>query len=265
MLTKEEYEAKRQARYDRYVAAAEKAQRESDANWKQASLMADFIPFGQPILIGHHSEKRDRNYRARIESKHRKGYELHQKAAEYRSRAESIQENDAIFSDDPSATEKLSDKITKLEELQAMYKTVNAAYKKFIKNPATLDACTLPEEYKAIIRSFKPEWSGDSPIPSYRLTNNNANIRRLKERAQVVERKQAMRDEDLEINGVRIEGRPSENRIRLYYGKRVDLDTFRLLKQHGFRVLRSEGEGAFSAYYNNNALYFIKTHIKAQS
>ena len=23
------------------------------------------IPFGQPILIGHHSEKRDRNYRRR--------------------------------------------------------------------------------------------------------------------------------------------------------------------------------------------------------
>jgi hypothetical protein len=109
MYTKEEYEAKRQARYERLLAASERTQAESNSNWSQASAMAKEIPFGQPILVGHHSERADRNYRAKIESKHRKGYELHQKATELASRAESIQRNNAIFSDDPEAVEKLSD------------------------------------------------------------------------------------------------------------------------------------------------------------
>jgi hypothetical protein len=60
-----------------------------------------------------------------------------------------------------------------------------------------------------------------------------------------------------EVNGARVEWRAGENRIRVYFGKRVDLDTFKALKRHGFRVLRSEGEGAFSAYYNRNAADFI--------
>lgn len=64
-------------------------------------------------------------------------------------------------------------------------------------------------------------------------------------------------DKDEEVNGARVEWRAGENRIRVYFGKRVDLDTFKALKRHGFRVLRSEGEGAFSAYYNRNAADFI--------
>ena len=53
--------------------------------------------------------------------------------------------------------------------------------------------------------------------------------------------------------------------IRVFYPGRVDLNTYKALKQHGFRVLRSEGEGAFSAYYNNNAAYFVKTYIRKQA
>ena len=261
MLSIQEYEAKRQARYDRLLAAAEKAEREGSANHNQANSMAQCIPFGQPILVGHYSEKRDRNFRARIENKFRKGYELHQKAEEYKSRAQSVQDNTAIFSDDPEATDKLSEKIAKAEADQTLWKSINAAYKKFLKNPASLDMCELSEGMKKVIREFKPEWSHDLPIPAYRFTNNNANIHRMKERAQVVARKQAAEDKTEEINGVKIEYSPSENRIRIFYPARVPLETYQALKQHGFRVLRSAGEGAFSAYYNNNALYFIKTYI----
>jgi hypothetical protein len=35
----------------------------------EARAMADAIPFGQPILVGHHSERRDRSYRARMAGK----------------------------------------------------------------------------------------------------------------------------------------------------------------------------------------------------
>jgi hypothetical protein len=115
MYTQEEYNQRRQDRLERLQAAADKAATESAATWKQASLMASVIPFGQPILVGHHSEQRDRNYRARIESKHRKGYELYQKAEYYRERAQGVESNTAIFSDDPSATDQLTARIAELE------------------------------------------------------------------------------------------------------------------------------------------------------
>lgn len=263
MLTKEEYERKRQARYERLIAAAEKAGAASAQSLKDARAMADVIPFGQPILVGHHSEKRDRNYRGRIENKYRRGFELAQKAEEYRSRAASVEANTAIYSDDPEATEKISDKLADMLKEQAIYKAVNAAHKKYLKDPASLDKSDLPDEWKNTIRNYTPQYSWEPhPIPPYRLTNLSANIRRMKQRAAVVEKKQAMQDEDFEINGIRVEGRPGENRIRLYYPARVDRETFDLLRRHGFRVLRSAGEGAFSAYYNNNARYFVQTHVR---
>jgi len=257
MLTKQEYEDKRQARYERLLAAAEKAERESQARRDHAHQMAECIPFGQPILVGHYSEGRDRNFRARIDSNFRKGFELYERSQELKSRAKSIEDNTSIFSDDPEATEKIGDRIAKLEALQEQYKAVNVAYKKFLKDPASLDTSNIPESTKTLLRNFKPEWSGDKPIPAYRLTNNNANIRRLKERAQVVERKQATADSEQVINGVRIEYVPSENRVRLHFPcARVSHETYKELQHAGFR--HSKTLECFSAFYNANAKYYAE-------
>jgi hypothetical protein len=258
MLTIEEYEAKRQARYERFAAAAEKAEAESAQQWKQARLMADVIPFGQPIHVGHYSEGPDRRYRARIESKHRKGYELHKKAEYYRSRADSAQDNTAIMSDDPSAVSKLTAKVEELEAEQREMKRINAALRK----GADFDTLEMSETHRAELLSverhqayYQPRQKG---FPPYALSNLSAKIRTAKERAQRVESKQAIPDKDERIGNVRIEWRAGENRIRIFYPGRVDLATFKKLQRHGYKVLRSEGEGAFSAFYNNNAAYFVK-------
>lgn len=62
------YEAKQEARRERLVIAAGRASAESVERYNAASKMAEVIPFGQPILVGHHSERRDRNYRSKISS-----------------------------------------------------------------------------------------------------------------------------------------------------------------------------------------------------
>lgn len=256
-MTPEEYAAKREARYNRLIAAAEKAEKESTAAWNQARSMAEVIPFGQPILIGHHSERRDRNYRARIESKHRRGYELHQRAEELRSRAEAAQNNNAIFTEDPEAAAKLGDKVSILIEVQERYKAINAAHKKYLKNPASLDACDLTDAEKEIIRNYVPTYSWTPhPIAPFTLTNLSAQIRTAKKRAAQVEKQQAIPDKDETIDTIRIEWRPSENRIRVIYPARVDLATFKKLRQHGYKAMKETGH--FSAYYNNNAAWYIK-------
>jgi len=265
MLTIEEYEAKREARYQRLINAAERAQREGEASQNQARAMADVIPFGQPILVGHHSEKRDRNYRASIHNKFRKGFELAKKAEEYKSRAANMEANDAIYSEDPQAVGKLESKLETLLKEQAEMKRINSALRKGA-DFATLE---MSEEHRKELLSVAKHQAYYNPLtkgfPPHMLTSINAKIKTAKQRAEQVEKKQAMKDEDFTANGVRIEGRPSENRIRVFYPGRVDAETFKALKQHGFRVLRSEGEGAFSAYYNNNALYFVKNRIMKAS
>jgi hypothetical protein len=263
MLTREEYESKRQARYDRLIAAGDKAQAEGENARRQSDEMASVIPMGQPILVGHHSEGWDRRYRERIHAKMRKGWELQQKADYYRQRAASAEKNDAIMSDDPDAVSKLTAKIEKLEAWQETMKKINKAHTAYTKNPASLDKSDLPEPAKKVIRDYVPQYTWEPhPFPPYALQNNNANIRRLKERAQVVERKQSAKDWTEEINGATIEYIPTENRIRIDFGGRVEYDLYKQLKAHGFRVLRSAGEGVFSAYHNNNAIHFIKTYIK---
>ena len=86
----ERLEAKRERaeeRAERYTEYAENAATRGDARLERARGMADGIPFGQPILVGHHSEKRDRAYRGRIHNNFAKGFEEHQKARHYEEKA----------------------------------------------------------------------------------------------------------------------------------------------------------------------------------
>ena len=48
--------------------------------------MASAIPFGQPILVGHHSEGRDRRYRDRIHNTFGKAFATMDKADYYEER-----------------------------------------------------------------------------------------------------------------------------------------------------------------------------------
>ena len=81
---------KADAKSAKYEQWADSHQRKADQRLGTARSMASVIPFGQPILVGHHSEGRDRRYRARIDNNFRKAFEEKTRADELRRRAESI-------------------------------------------------------------------------------------------------------------------------------------------------------------------------------
>lgn len=54
-----------EARAERFAGYADNAAARSDARSRAGHGMLDAIPMGQPILVGHHSERRDRAYRSR--------------------------------------------------------------------------------------------------------------------------------------------------------------------------------------------------------
>src|SRR4051794_18230190 len=80
-------------RADRMEERAERAESASGQLYAHAHNMADAIPFGQPILIGHYSEGRDRRFRERISNTFSRAFEEGDKAKYYERRAETARQS----------------------------------------------------------------------------------------------------------------------------------------------------------------------------
>lgn len=259
MLSQEEYDAKRQARYERLLARAEKANKEAEVTWKRADDMASVIPFGQPILVGHYSEKGDRNFRDRIDNKRRQGYNLYKQAEVLRERAAAAEKNDAIYADDPSAIDKLETKLARLISWQEHMKLANKCLR--MKDQNAGDAALLEAGFTStqIAALRVPNVFGDIGFERFQLSNNNANIRRIKERIELLKKRRAQSDEELEINGVRIVAKPGDNRVQIIFKARVPRDVYEKLRRYGFRVSpKQAGPFGFQAYYNAHTVHMAK-------
>lgn len=170
---------------DRRLAKAQRLREWSQANEKRAderdaaaSRIAGGIPFGQPILVGHHSEQRHRRDLARIESGVRASIELDRKAQTQARTADEIeaQADNAIYDDDPDAIERLTEKISALESRREQMKTANAAYRK---------------AHRGELAAMTPYQRGRSvPFPSYAISNIGGNISRCRERLARLQREQ---------------------------------------------------------------------------
>jgi len=75
-------------RAERFENRAISSDAKSTSLYNHAHTMADAIPFGQPILVGHYSEGRDRRFRERIGNTFRRAFEEGDKAKYYERRAE---------------------------------------------------------------------------------------------------------------------------------------------------------------------------------
>ena len=103
------YEDKQNARRERYEELSEKASRESEQAHQAFRDKMSAIPMGQPILVGHHSEKRDRRYREKAWDTLGKAVKLSDKADYYESKANSVGKA-GISADDANAIAKLAQK-----------------------------------------------------------------------------------------------------------------------------------------------------------
>jgi hypothetical protein len=124
---REHFEGKRERRVERFEAAAENAANRSDSYYKRSH---EGLPEnGQPILIGHHSEKRHRRALDRAWNQMGRSVEEGRKAEHYADKAEAARSNTSVASDDPDAIQKLKEKLEHLESDQAQYKSVNKVVK----------------------------------------------------------------------------------------------------------------------------------------
>lgn len=75
------------ARAERFEGYSERREDEADAARRAVAAIADNIPVGQPILVGHHSEKRARRDADRIETGMRKAVRLWETSQYWTDRA----------------------------------------------------------------------------------------------------------------------------------------------------------------------------------
>lgn len=229
------YEEKKQARIDRLRAAAQKAEKESTQLYDQAHKMAGMIPFGQPIIAGHHSEGRDRRYRGRIQSKLEKAFAAQDKAKEYASRAAAAESNTAISSDDPEAVVKLREKLVGLEKLQETMKAAN----KIIKRKTGAHEVKIAElealGIKDPARLFEPDFCGRIGFPDYAITNNGAEIRRCKKRIEEMVELSERYDCEYMIGEIRVHEDPNDNRLKIFFPTKPGEEIRSMLKSNGFR------------------------------
>jgi len=111
---------------------ADRAAAKSEVRFESVRKLADSIPLGQPVLVGHHSERHARRDAARIHDGMGKAVELAKLADHHQAKASGLeaQLDESIFSDDTDAIEQLERRIQEREEMAAKINAVNRAWRK---------------------------------------------------------------------------------------------------------------------------------------
>jgi hypothetical protein len=174
-----------EARLEKRKEWAESRAKKSDQAATAAKRISDGIPLGQPILIGHHSEKRHRRDIEKIGNGWRRAVEHDNMAKHHREKASGIeaQLEGSIYSDDPDAIEAIEARIAENEAKRDRMKAVNAAYRK-------RDAVKLAEfglDIATLDAQIEKLHSWDrQPFASFTLTNLGARIRSEKKRIETI-------------------------------------------------------------------------------
>lgn len=200
------YEEKLARKADRYQELASKARQEAITQRNVSDRIADAIPFGQPILVGHHSEAHHRRDIERIHNGMQRSIEAQDKAEYYTQKMNNALDPKGISSDDPDAIPKLKLKLQGLETKRTQYKEYNKKARK----------------------------EGTEPLETWRLSNLSQNINTVKKRIEYLERQTKIQDAEEEINGVTLKINKEENRVQLFFPDIPEVSTRDQLKRQGF-------------------------------
>jgi hypothetical protein len=192
------YEERRERKLERAKELASRYAKQSIQAHERSNKLAEMIPFGQPILVGHHSEGAHRNHIKKIHSAMNKSIELSDKSEYYRNKIENIENNNMISSDDPEAITKLK------EKLELLYKE--------------------RETIKAREHAH------------YELPNLSGRIKQVKDRIEYLEKMQKLPEiPDIIIGDITIRVNKEINRVQIIYPGKPSEETRTKLKSNGFR------------------------------
>lgn len=231
---------RQEAKAGRYRELAEKAMKESKEAYNQSHKLVENIPMGQPVLIGHHSESTHRRILDRSWNTLGKAVKLSEKAEYFEQKAKAAESNDSIYLGDDDAVERLEEKLTTLEKKQETMKATNKILrsKKLSEIEKHDKLKELGYSGNGITQLFIPDCFGEIGFPSYIITNNGSNIRRVKEQLERARKMKMTKNKEYTINGVSLVENYSENRLQLFFPSIPDADIRNQLKKNGFKWSR---------------------------
>lgn len=231
---------RQEAKAGRYRELAEKAMKESKEAYSQSHKLVENIPMGQPVLIGHHSESTHRRILDRSWNTLGKAVKLSEKAEYFEQKAKAAESNDSIYLGDDDAVERLEEKLTTLEKKQETMKATNKILrsKKLSEIEKHDKLKELGYSGNGITQLFILDCFGEIGFPSYIITNNGSNIRRVKEQLERARKMKMTKNKEYTINGVSLVENYSENRLQLFFPSIPDADIRNQLKKNGFKWSR---------------------------
>lgn len=257
------YELKKKSRIEYYEEQAEKLEKQSKMYCNSNNINAVIGMQGEPIKIGHHSEKRHRRLIEKAENDMKKSFELSQKAEYYREKAEAAELNTSIYSDDPNAIEKLEKKLKNLMESHELMKKINAEYKKC---KGDIDKMTIPsEKIKQQLKIAKEDHRYSTPykpFTGYTLQNSNTKIRNTKKRIEKLKKSAQDVTTQWEIGDITIVDNVEENRVQIFFPDKPSDEIRTKLKRHGFRWARRTEGTPWQRHRSKNALYLANEIIE---
>lgn len=158
-----------------------------------------------------------------------------------------------IMAGQADAVELLAAKIANAERLQAAMREANkiARSKKHTDDEKIAAMIRLGLSERSAAEALKPDYMGRIGFPDYALKNNNANIRRMRERLESVSRAKTQPETAVEGSAARFEDSPADNRVRLFFPGKPDAAVRDHLKLNGFRWTPSLG--CWQAYRNDRS------------
>lgn len=160
-----------------------------------------------------------------------------------------------IRSSDTNAVERLEAEIAQAERVQQRMKDCNAAIRANRKlgqaaQIAALIVLGLSE--RQAVKLLQPDFAGRIGFASFELTNNGANIRRMRERIENIQRMQSTPDTTEEGPHATVEICPSDNRVRVTFPGKPEESVRDQLKRAAFHWTPSLG--VWQAYPTTSAV-----------
>jgi hypothetical protein len=212
-IGRQDYEERKEGKIDTFNELSRKNSILAGQESGRAREMGSVIPLGQPILAGHHSEKGHRALLKRVDGAHRRAAEAGEKAAYYQDRANTAANNRAISGDDTEAVERYKTKLTKLETARDYMKAVNKAWKQ---GKEALYALGLTDFDIEKLKAKMPGYE-TKPYPAWALSNNCAEIRRVKAKLEELSRLDKMEAESTKFPGGEMRINLDINRIQFLF------------------------------------------------
>lgn len=161
-----------------------------------------------------------------------------------------------IMAGDADAVERLTLEIAEAESRQERMRDANDAIRKHAKAGRDAQLAALQILGFPLLEAAKlltPDFCSRIGFPDYALTNNAANIRRMKARLTTIRRDKATPATELPgTDGRRFEDCPAANRVRVFFPGKPAAEVRADLKRAGFRW--SPTIGAWQAYRNSSSI-----------